>query len=168
MMVIAGCEVTLATRGDIPGILSLQERNLRRHGGALAIRFSREWFEEAISEMPIIVARTEGRTIAGYLVSTSLTAQAHEPIIQAILRVYPGSPGAYLYGPICVAETHRRRGLAVAMFEELRARLPRREGFTFIRLDNVASREVHAKMGMQEVAEFIVEEIGYVVVAYQG
>jgi predicted GNAT family acetyltransferase len=69
-------------------------------------------------------------------------------------RAYPGSTGAYNYGPICVAENHRGRGLAVAMFEELRAQLPGREGCTFIRADNAISRKVHVKMGMQEVAEF--------------
>ena len=54
------------------------------------------------------------------------------------------------------------------MFEELRARLPGREGFTFIRADNTASRNVHMKMGMREVAEFTLKDTGYIVVAYQG
>ena len=77
----------------------------------------------------------------------TLAAQAHEPIIQDMLRAYPGSPGAYNYGPICVADSHRGRGLALAMFEVLRARLPGREGFTFIRRDNAASIKVHASNG---------------------
>jgi len=38
------------------------------------------------------------------------------------------------------------------MFEALKARLPGREGFTFIRRDNTASLKVHTKMGMNEVA----------------
>jgi predicted GNAT family acetyltransferase len=92
----------------------------------------------------------------------------HEQIIQAMLRAYPGSTGAYNYGPICVAENHRGRGLAVAMFEELRAQLPGREGFTFIRADNAISRKVYIKMGMQQVAEFSVNDNAYIVVAYQG
>ena len=54
------------------------------------------------------------------------------------------------------------------MFDELRARLPGREGFTFIRADNTASRNVHSKMGMREVAEFTLKDTAYVVVAYQG
>ena len=117
--------------------------------------------------MPIIVARSDSR-IVGYVVSTPLAAQAHEPIIQAMVRAYPGSPGAYNYGPICVAEGHRDRGLALAMFEALRARLPGREGFTFIRRDNAASIKVHAKMGMREVAGFTHGSAAYVVVAYNG
>ena len=166
-MGVSGYEVTPATRDDVPAILDLQEQNLRSNGGALSVRFPREWFEQAISDMPIVVARSDTHVV-GYVVSTPLTAQAHDLIIQAMLRAYPGSPGAYNYGPICVAEKHRGRGLAVAMFEELRAQLPGREGFTFIRADNTASRNVHMKMGMREVAEFTLKDTGYIVVAYQG
>ena len=166
-MGIAGCEIALATRDDIPGILDLQGRNLRSSGGALSVPFSRAWFEAAIDDMPIIVARSEGRVV-GYAVATPLTAQAHDPIVQAMLRAYPGSPGAYNYGPICVAESERGRGLAGAMFQFLRLQLPAREGFTFIRRDNTVSLKVHTKMGMQEVAEFTQGGVAYVVVAYVG
>jgi L-amino acid N-acyltransferase YncA len=160
-------EITVATREDIPGILDLQQRNLRSNGGALSVPFSRCWFEVAITDMPIIVARREKRVV-GYLVSTPLAAQTHSPIIQAMLRAFPGSPGAYNYGPVCVAETERGRGLAGAMFQALRERLPARQGVTFIRRDNAVSLKVHSKMGMQEVAEFTQDGAAYVVVAYVG
>lgn len=166
-MDVPGYEVTSATLDDIPAILGLQEHNLRINGGALSVRFSREWFEKAILDMPIVVVRSEEKVV-GYVVSTQLTAQAHEPVVQAMLRTYPGSPGAYNYGPICVAESHRGRGLALAMFEELRAQLPGREGITFIRADNAPSRNVHKKMGMREVAEFALNDITYIVAAYRG
>jgi L-amino acid N-acyltransferase YncA len=166
-MGITECEIAVATRDDVPGILDLQGRNLRSNGGALSVPFSCEWFEAAIADMPIIVARREGRVV-GYVVSTPLTAQAHNPIVRAMLRAYPGSPGAYNYGPICVSERERGRGLAVAMFQALRVRLPAREGFTFIRRDNTVSVKVHTKMGMQQVAEFIQDGVAYVVVAYVG
>jgi L-amino acid N-acyltransferase YncA len=160
-------EIVAATRDDIPGILDLQERNMRDNGGALSVRFSRDWFETAIRDMPVMVAR-DGKKLVGYVVSTNLSAQAHDPLIQAMLRAYPGLPGAYNYGPICVSESHRGRGLATALFKALRAQLPGREGFTFIRADNAASRKVHAKMGMRDVAEFQRGDAVYIVVAYQG
>jgi len=166
-MTDAGFEIALATRPDVAGILELQERNMRDNGGALSVRFSRDWFETAIGDMPVLVARDREQVI-GYVVSTTLMAQAHDPLIQAMLRAYPGAPGAYNYGPICVAESHRGRGVAMALFEALRTRLPGREGFTFIRADNAASRKVHAKMGMRDVAEFRHGDAAYVVVAYQG
>lgn len=160
-------EITVATPEDIPGILDLQEQNLRSNGGALSVPFSREWFETAITDMPIMVARRETRVV-GYLVSTPLTAQAHSPIIQAMLRAFPGSPGAYNYGPVCVSETERGRGLAGAMFQALRERLPARQGVTFIRRDNAVSLKVHIRMGMQEVAEFTHDGGVYVVMACVG
>ena len=165
-MGISGYEVTPATRDDVPAILNLQEKNLRSNDGALSVRFPREWFEQAISDMPIVVARSDTHVV-GYVVSTPLTAQAHNIIIQAMLRAYPGSPGAYNYGPICVAKKHRGRGLAVAMFKNAGA-TPGPGGLTFIRADNTTSRNVHMKMGMREVAEFTLKDTGYIVVAYQG
>src|SRR4051812_32877985 len=86
-MATADHEIAVATREDITGILELQEQNLRSNGGALSVPFSREWFEVAITDMPIIVARRDNRVV-GYLVSTPLTAQTHSPIIQAMLRAF--------------------------------------------------------------------------------
>jgi L-amino acid N-acyltransferase YncA len=161
------CEIALATRDDIAGILSLQEPNLRENGGALTVRFSAEWFETALSDMPILVARRAGRVV-GYLVSSSKAAQAHVPIIQATLQAYSGAADAYLYGPICVAETERGQDLPAALMAALRARLPGREGITFIRRDNVASMRAHAKIGMREVAEFVHGGAPIVVVCCAG
>lgn len=159
--------ISLAVRDDVPGIIDLQERNQRSRGGALSVAFSREWFETVILDMPIIVARRDG-LVVGYLVSGPFSAQAHNPILAAMLKAYPGSPGTYNYGPICFAESERGRGVAGAMFQELRRRLPTREGIAFIRRDNATSRAVHAKMGMREVAEFDFGGDAFVVVAYVG
>ena len=93
---------------------------------------------------------------------------AQVPIVAAMLRAYPGSSGAYLYGPICVAESERGHGLALGLFAALRERLRGREGIAFIRRDNAASRQAHAKMGMREVAEYEHDGVPLVVVAYLG
>jgi L-amino acid N-acyltransferase YncA len=163
----SGYRFSRATRDDIPAIVALQEPNLRSNGGSLSVRFSPAWFEPVIADMPVIVARSGG-DVVGYVVSTQLTAQAHNPIIRAMLRSYPGSPGAYNYGPICVAQNHRNRGLATAMVAQLRTQLPGREGLTFIRRDNAASLAFHGKIGMHQVAEFALGDVTYVVVAYVG
>lgn len=162
-----GYRIDGAAVGDIPGILDLQECNLRRNGGALSVPLSREWIEDALTKMPVLVARSGGR-IVGYVVSSSLADQSDDPVLNGMLRVYPAGPGAYVYGPICVAESERGRGLARALFTALRARLPGRDGFTFIRGDNMVSRAVHARMGLDEAAAFSVAGIDYVVVAYRG
>lgn len=164
-MGISNYEFTLASGDDIPAIVDLQESNMRSNGGSLSVRFSPEWFEGVIADMPVIVARSGG-DVVGYVASTSLTAQTHDPIIRAMLRAYQGAPGAYNYGPICVAQNHRNRGLAAAMVKQLRAQLPGREGLTFIRRDNASSLAFHGKVGMRTVAEFELNDVAYVVVAY--
>ena len=166
-MMPAGIQIALATADDIAGILDLQERNLRKNGGALSVPLSREWLDAAIDKMPIVVARRD-RSIVGYVASSSLQDQSADPILDGMLRAHPGAPGSYVYGPICVAESERGKGVARAMFEGLRARLRGREGFTFIRADNAVSRRVHAGMGMREAAAFAVAGVDYVVVAYVG
>jgi predicted GNAT superfamily acetyltransferase len=168
-MTTGDLQIGLATRDDVAGILDLQERNLRKNGGALSVPLSRDWLDAAIGGggMPIIVARRGGHVV-GYVVSSPLEAQSDDPILNGMLQAYPGSPGSYVYGPICVAESERGKGVARVMFRALRAQLPRREGFTFIRADNAVSRKVHAGMGMREAAYFTVAGIGYVVVAYVG
>ena len=104
----------------------------------------------------------------GYLVSCDFAEQAHVPLVQAMLKVYPGTPGAFNYGPFCVSESERKRGLAGAMFAALRARLPERETVAFIRADNTPSLRAHGRMGMQQVAEFIHDSVEFVVVAFGG
>jgi predicted N-acetyltransferase YhbS len=166
-MTTGAVDIGLATAADVAGVLELQERNLRSNGGALSVPMSREWLDGAIGRMPIVVARRDGRVV-GYVVSSSLADQSDDPILHAMLKTYPGAPGAYVYGPICVDEGERGKGVAHALFEALRAKLPGREGFTFIRADNAVSRKVHAGMGMREAATFTVADVEYVVVAYVG
>jgi len=121
-MTASDCEIALATVDDIPGIVELQGLNLLSNGGFLSIEFSNDWFERVLSEMPIIVARRDGR-IVGYLVSSPVSVAAGAPIIQAKLRAYPGSRNPYNHGPVCIAKEERNQGLISRMFEALRERL---------------------------------------------
>jgi L-amino acid N-acyltransferase YncA len=164
-MTTSDLEIDLATPDDIPGIVALQNANLRANGGALSIEFSGDWFERVLSEMPIVVARRDGRVV-GYLVSSPLSVAANAPIIQAKLRAYPGSGNPYNHGPVCIAKEERNQGLISRMFEALRERLTGREGIAFVRRDNAASLSAHAKLGMRQVAEFTHDGVAYVVVAY--
>ena len=162
-----GYDIALASDADIAGILDLQQRNLASEGGSLSVPFSLHFFETAVANEQVLVARKNG-AVAGYLVFSAFGAQAHVPVVQAMLKVYPGAPGAYNYGPICVAESERGRGLAGAMFATLQAHRPGREGIAFIRCDNVASVQAHTRIGMQEVGAFSHDGIPFVIVAYGG
>jgi predicted GNAT superfamily acetyltransferase len=161
-------EIGQATKDDIADVLALQDANQPDRGGMLSARLPRESFEAALLDMPLIVARREGR-IVGYLMSFSMgTPTASIPITRAMLKAYPAGQDAYIYGPICVAEDERGKGVASALFRALCARVADRECVTFIRADNAASLHAHAKMGMRTVAEFTHDAVDLVVLAYKG
>jgi hypothetical protein len=105
------------------------------------------------------VTRRE-HTIVGYVLGTCLQ-RTHVMIIQTMPRTFPPPPDCYLYGPVCVAETERGKGLAGALFTELRVRMAGRPAMTFIRADNIASLRAHRKMGMSEHGPFIHENALY-------
>ena len=121
-------ETGLATSADIEAILNLQDRNLPHRGGTLSARFPKEWFAAAIAAMPVIVARHAGRVV-GYLVSSPIEANADVAIVRVMLRAYRGASDAYVYGPICVEEAERGRGIAGRMFARLRMLLPDARAF---------------------------------------
>jgi predicted GNAT superfamily acetyltransferase len=154
-----------ADAADIDDILALQSRNSPANGGALAVAFSPEWLAAAVAAMPVMVARRE-RRLVGYALSSTFASQAHVPMIQAMLRSYAIPPGAFLYGPVCVAQCARGRGIAGRLFAALCAQLPGRPAVTFIRSDNILSRRAHAKMGLCEAAEFTHAGATFLVMAY--
>jgi predicted GNAT superfamily acetyltransferase len=158
-------EIALATRGDIVGILDLQEQNLLGRGGLLSVRLPGAFIEAALDDLPQIVARRDGKIVA-YLLAGSRSVHAQTPIIKAMFRAYSGSHDAYIYGPICVAESERGHGLATALFAELRERLPERECVAFVRRDNAASLRAHLKMGMKDVASFEHDGVAHAVLAF--
>jgi predicted GNAT superfamily acetyltransferase len=156
-----------ASGKDLDGILELQAANQPEHGGTLSANLSRSRIEDMMRAMPLLVAR-RGDRIVGFLMASTRTLNADIPIINAMLTAYPGTADAYVYGPICVGADERGKGLAQAMFAELRRLAPGREGILFIRRDNSASLRAHAKMGMREVASFVFDGNELAVLSYFG
>lgn len=156
-----------ATEADLDGIMELQAENQPGLGGTLSASFPRVRITEMMNKMPLIVARRGGRIIA-FLMSSTRNMHADAPIIQAMLNAYSGTADAYVYGPICVSSEERGKGLAQAMYKELRRLEPGREGILFIRRDNQASLRAHEKMGMREMANFIFNGNEYAVFSYFG
>ncbi|MGH6991146.1 MAG: GNAT family N-acetyltransferase [Stellaceae bacterium] len=146
-------DIAPAMPEDIPGILALQEANLPGHGGSLSVRLPADWFERAMQAMPLVVARRDG-AVVGYVVATSLAAQMHIPIVQAMAAKFPPPAGCFIQGPVCVAASERGKGLAGLMFKELCAQLPGQSAITFIRSDNAPSLRAHEKVGMHILGEF--------------
>ena len=98
--------------------------------------------------------------------STSRTMNADIPIVKAMFDAYQGTPEAYVYGPVCVGEEERGKGLAQKMFAALKRLEPGREGILFIRQDNEPSLRAHVKMGMNQVASFSFKGSVYAVFSY--
>ena len=158
-------KTSLATPDDIPGILALQEPNLVERGGGLSVRQTADWFRHAIFEKSIVVGRRNDKVV-GYVLGTSLAAKAHVPMIQAMLRAFPAPRDCYLYGPVCVAEAERGKGLASALFKVLQAHMGSRPAMTFVRADNAPSLRAHRKMGMRELGTFISDGVPHIALTY--
>ncbi|MGH6643993.1 MAG: GNAT family N-acetyltransferase [Bradyrhizobium sp.] len=159
--------VSEATNADLDGVLELQAENQIDRGGVLSASLSRSRVAAMMRDMPLIVAR-RGGLVTGFLMTTTKAMNADLPIVQAMFAAYQGRSDAYVYDPICVGAEERGKGLAQAMFEELRALEPGREGILFIRRDNEASLRAHTRMGMREVAEFRFNDFAFAVFSYIG
>ena len=166
-MAIPGVNIGRATEADLDGIMELQAANQPERGGMLSASLSRSRVADMIAGRPLIVARRSGRVVA-FLMNSTRGTNDSVPIIRAMLDAYPGKADAYVYGPVCVKEEERGKGLAQAMFTELRRLERGREGILFIRRDNPASLRAHTKMGMHEVAGFAFGGIDYAVLSYVG
>lgn len=162
-----GIEIGTATRRDIEDIIALQEANQPERGGTLSARLGRAQLEAMLDDLPLLVAR-RGDAIVGYLLAASRETVEAVPVVRSMLAAYPGKPGAYVYGPIVVAESQRGRGLAQRLFESLRTRLSGREGILFIRADNSASLRAHEKMGVVPRGTFRHNDRDFVVLSYEG
>ena len=158
-------DISLATPNDIPGILVVQEPNLPDNGGSLTVRQTADWFKNAVLEKSVVTGRRNGKVV-GYVLGTSLAAQAHVGVIQTMLRIFPPPPDCYLYGPVCVAETERGKGLAGALFDVLRTHMGNRPAMTFVRTDNAPSLQAHRKMGMRDLRPFVHEGVPYIAFKY--
>jgi predicted GNAT superfamily acetyltransferase len=156
-----------ATDTDLDGILELQAANQMANGGALSGELPRARIAAMMDDMPLVVARGE-QGVLGFLMTTTRAMNADFPIIRAMFAAYPGSADAYVYGPICVAASERGKGLAQALFQELRRLQPGREGILFIRRDNAPSIRAHLRMGMREVAGFEMNGIEFSVMSFIG
>ncbi|HEX8791771.1 MAG TPA: GNAT family N-acetyltransferase [Polyangiaceae bacterium] len=160
-------EVSRATLRDLDDIVSLLQAN-EAPRGSLTGHFPRDWVESAMGSMPVIVARLGGQLV-GVLVSLTIEAVRGVPVLEQMLVAYRGEPGAYVYGPICVAQSARGRGVARMLFERLKGELRGREGILFVRKDNEASLRAHKRLaGIQIRAEFSADGVTYVVLSYIG
>jgi L-amino acid N-acyltransferase YncA len=169
---------------DLPAILAIQEANLfanlneaQRRDGFLSARFTAEQFAEMDRQVAVVVGE-EGGTVTGYGCASSVEYNRQFPLLAAMLDAARDAPflgnrlGAVrsmVYGPVCVAQEWRRRGVARGLYECAR-RLVRRDydaGVAFIAKDNARSLAAHTDgLGMNIVGDFRFDGRGYWLIAF--
>ncbi|KQO29044.1 GCN5 family acetyltransferase [Flavobacterium sp. Leaf82] len=159
--------IKVATINDLDGIIKLQKANQTSQGGTLSGEITFDQIQEMMSDMPQIIA-VDDNEIVGFLLTTSQAVNSNRkiPIVDAMSASYSGSSDSYVYGPICVSQTQRGKGLAQLMFQQLFKLEPNREGILFIKSDNESSIRAHEKMGMNKVSSFHFNNADFDVYAY--
>ena len=150
--------VSTAKTADIDAITALLQANSPSQGGSLTGEFSLEKVATmADGVSPVIVARRVADVpVVGVLFSAA-PATVQAPVVLAMLAAYAGSDNAYayVYGPVCIADSERGQGLLALLYAALRAQHGGAEAVLFIRRDNIGSLRAHERLGMREVAGFV-------------
>ncbi|PHV51223.1 N-acetyltransferase [Janthinobacterium sp. BJB301] len=147
--------VSTAQAADIDSITALLQANSPSQGGSLTGEFSRDKVASmADGASPVIVARRAADgSVVGVLFSAA-PAAAQAPVVLAMLAAYADSGNAYVYGPVCIADSERGQGLLALLYSAMREQHAGKEAVLFIRRDNPGSLRAHERLGMYEVAAF--------------
>jgi hypothetical protein len=123
-------ETRPATIEDAERISELLTANASDRGGALYGDWSIGVVTKWITDGSLIIVAMDGPKLVGALF-TSEKAQASAPPVVAMLKAWPGSADAYVYGPVCIDQAARGQGMLEALYADVVARLPDREAILF-------------------------------------
>ncbi len=174
----------LGTKGDINGILSLQEKYLYRNlseedrkKGFVTTPFTIAQLEEIIAQDGIFVAEKEN-TIIAYAFAGSWKYFEQWEIFNFMVSRFPElsfqgreitTTNSFQYGPVCIDENHRGKGLLNEIFEEMRLEFRKKYplSITFINKVNVISEKAHTKkLGWEIIDEFQFNNNTYIGLAF--
>jgi hypothetical protein len=178
-------EFRRARSGDYPDILALQSAyfiaNLseeERKQGFLSARFTEEQTAKIAEDLGIMLAVLEQR-VAGFVCAFRNDFETGSPVIAAMLRSYArlsfeGRPlswfQSYIYGPVCIAREHRRRGLLRGLYEAQKRDLAGQFeiGVAFVARNNPHSLSAHVQgLGMMEAGDFTFNDNRYATLAFR-
>lgn len=170
---------------DYSDILNLQAANFianlsaeERGEGFLSAQFSPEQTAQIAEDLGTMVAVIDDR-VAGFLCAFRKEFDTGSPVIAKMLASYDqlsfdGRPlsefSSYIYGPVCIAREHRRRGLLRGLYEAQKRDLAGRFeiGVAFVSRDNPHSLSAHVGgLGMIEAGDFSVNDKCYVTLAFR-
>ena len=161
--------IQLATPADFAEILALHASNHAKNvapdaraGGFLTIDIALSDLETLHEKRSVWAARdAQSGALAGYVLAAPWDFYTRWPMFRTQTDRFPfsfnGTPlnveNSFQYGPICVAQAFRGRGLVANLLETVKARYrdEYRFGATFINVANARSMAVHRKLGFLTV-----------------
>jgi predicted GNAT superfamily acetyltransferase len=177
-------EYRRATPQDYSAILRLQTANYitnlseaERQEGFLSAEFTRGQVADMARDLGTMLA-VVGNDVAGFLCAFRREFSTGSPVIAKMLESYEivqfeGKPLAryesYIYGPVCIAREHRRRGFLRGLYEAQKKDLTGRfeVGVAFVARNNPHSLAAHVSgLGMTDVGDFEVKDNRYVILAF--
>src|SRR5699024_6053959 len=166
---------------DIPGILSLQEKNLysnltekEREDGFVTTPFTIKQLKEIIKMNGAFVAENDAKEIIAYAFAGTWKYFEQWEIFNYMVSRFPklsynNQPitieNSFQYGPVCIAKPYRGQGLLNLIFEEMRLEWVKKFpiSITFINSINVISEKAHTKkLGWEVIDEFEFNDNNYI------
>ena len=177
--------ITRMLDSDISQIMNIQSENQRKNltpsqqkNGYLSIAFSEDEFKDFNNSLCVVVAK-EQDTVIGYCCISSAAFNAQFPILDQIVagissyvipetQNMPTEEKACIYGPVCIALSHRGKGV-LQKLSAFGLEMAKDRGyaycFSFIAADNVRSLNAHRKLSFHTVGIVHHNNNEYVVIA---
>jgi hypothetical protein len=146
--------LTPPTAENVAAVAALLQANQASSGGALTGDFPNEKVTQMLQQDSPVISAWEGEELQGVLFTAPASTAAHVPVLAAMRAAWPGREDDYLYGPVCIAQSARGKGVLPQLYAALQRHLPGRAAVLFITDDNVTSRRAHERLGMRAVASF--------------
>lgn len=175
----------IAHPNDIPGILALQERYLyrnlneaEREKGFVTTPFTIPQIEEVLLQKGLFVAVNENAAIIAYAFAGSWRYFEQWEIFNVMVSRFPQlsfhgkkitTENSFQYGPVCIDERYRGKGLLNQLFEEMRIEFLKKYpiSITFINKINVISEKAHTKkLGWEIIDAFDFNNNSYIGLAF--
>lgn len=177
-------EYQLAKISDIPEILILQEKfhvsNLSdeaKKNGFVTTRFTTDQVTEIINQEGLFISKFDSKIIA-YVFAGSWQYFSQWEIFNVMVSRFPQlsfgnfaitDTSCFQYGPICIDENYRGKGLINDIFEFMRVNMLKKYplALTFINKINTRSYHVHVnKLNWRVIDEFEFNQNSYFILAY--
>ena len=172
---------------DISQIMDIQSENQHKNltpsqqkNGYLSFAFSEDELKDFNDNLCVVVAK-EQDTVIGYCCISSATFNDQFPILDQIVagissyvmpesQDIPTEEKTCIYGPICIALSHRGRGV-LQKLSTFGFKIAKEKGyaycFSFVAADNVRSLSAHGKLSFHTVGTVNHNNNEYVVIARQ-